>query len=64
MDDKGFILCSQCVNKIYHDTDEKGRKRYYCSKVDGIIRNGLVFNTTDASACVKWRIFKGKVEAD
>jgi Ethanolamine utilization protein EutJ (predicted chaperonin) len=64
MDNKGFILCSQCVNKIYHDTDEKGRKRYYCSKVDGIVRDGLVFDTTDASACVKRGIFKCNVDED
>lgn len=64
MDNKGFILCSQCVNKIYHDTDEKGRKRYYCSKVDGIVRDGLVFDTTDASACVKRGIFKCNVDKD
>ena len=56
----GFVVCAECINKTFYDIDEKGRRRYYCSKVDGIIRNGLVFESTDASACVKWGIFKNK----
>ncbi len=60
MNSQEFVVCAECINKIYYDTDTKGRKRYYCAKVDGIIRYGLVFDTTNASACVKWGIFKGK----
>lgn len=57
---QGFIVCAECINKIYYDTDTKGRKKYYCEKVDGIIREGLVLDTTNTSVCVKWGIYKGK----
>ena len=60
MSSQGFVVCAECINKIYYDTEKSGRKSYYCAKVDGIIRDGLVFDTTDASACVKWGIFKDK----
>lgn len=39
--------------------DDLGRKIYYCSKVDGIVRQGLVLDSTDASACIKWGLFNG-----
>ena len=60
MGNPGFVVCAECINKTFYDIDGQGRRRYYCPKVDGIIRNGLVFDSTDASACVKWKIFRSK----
>lgn len=60
MENQGFIVCAECINKTFFDTDENGRKRYYCSKVERIVKDGLVFDSTDASACVKWGIFRRK----
>lgn len=59
MNKLGVITCAECVNKTFHGFDYLGRKRYYCSKVDGIVRQGLVLDTTDASACIKWGLFNG-----
>lgn len=58
MDNNGLKMCIDCVNKKFVNIDADGRKKYYCSQVDGI-RNSIVYDSTDASACVKWGIFKG-----
>lgn len=58
MDTTIFKMCVDCVNKQFVGIDAGGRKRYYCSLVDGIVRKGIVYDSTDASACIKWGIFK------
>lgn len=58
MKESGFLMCAECINKKFHDIDKFGRRRYYYSKIDGIIRDGLVLDSTDASACVKWGLFQ------
>ncbi len=55
-----FKMCADCVNKRFIGTEPDGRKIYYCSLVDGIIRKGLVYDSTDASVCIKWGIFKDR----
>lgn len=60
MNADGLKMCIDCVNKQFVSIDADGRKRYYCSKVDGIVRNGIVFDSTDASACIRWGKFKDK----
>ena len=58
MYNNSFKMCVDCSNKRLIDVDEKGRNRYYCALVDGIIRKGIVYDSTDASACIKWKLFK------
>lgn len=58
MDKNSLKMCADCINKQFVDIDANGRKRYYCAKVDGIVRNGIVLDSTDASACIKWGIFR------
>lgn len=41
MYNNSFKMCVDCSNKRFIDVDEKGRNRYYCALVDGIIRKGL-----------------------
>ena len=54
----GFKMCADCINKRFLDFDNDGRTRYYCALVDGIVRKGIVYDSTDASACIKWNLFK------
>ncbi|ANU62488.1 hypothetical protein [Muribaculum intestinale] len=58
MDNSGFKMCADCVNKQFVDFDADGRAMYYCALVDGIVRKGIVYDSTDASACIKWNLFK------
>lgn len=58
MNTKGFKMCAECTNKQFIDVDEEGRDRYYCALVDGIVRKGIVYDSTDASACIKWNLFR------
>ncbi|MBP3287651.1 MAG: hypothetical protein J6L79_00275 [Muribaculaceae bacterium] len=58
MNTKGFRMCAECANKQFVDVDDEGRVRYYCPLVDGIVRKGIVYDSTDASACIKWNVFK------
>lgn len=58
MNAKGFKMCVDCVNKQFIDFDTNGRARYYCTLVDGIVRKGIVYDSTDATACVKSEMFK------
>ena len=58
MNTKGFKMCAECTNKQFVDVDDEGRALYYCAWVDGIVRKGIVYDTTDASACIKWGLFK------
>lgn len=51
-------MCVDCINKRYVGIDADERKRYHCPLVDGIVRKGIVYDSTDASACIKWGIFK------
>lgn len=57
MDTNGFRTCADCINKRFLCFDKDGRKKYYCKLVDGIVRGGIVFDTTDASACIKWGLY-------
>ena len=58
MDNSGFKMCADCVNKQFVDFDADGRAMYYCALADGIVRKGIVYDSTDASACIKWNLFK------
>jgi hypothetical protein len=58
MNNNGFKMCADCTNKRFIDIDAQGRNRYYCPSIDGIIRNGIVYDTTNATACIKWGLFK------
>lgn len=58
MNTVGFKMCVDCINKQFIDFDTDGRATYYCSLVDGIVRKGIVYDSTDASACVNWDLFK------
>lgn len=58
MSNNGLRMCVDCTNKQFVCVDAYGRKKYYCPLVDGIVRNGIVYDSTDASACIKWGIFK------
>lgn len=49
----GLITCAACSNKSLIGIDSDGTKKYYCSIVDGFVKNGIVYDTTDASTCVK-----------
>lgn len=51
-------MCAECTNKQFVDVDDEGRALYYCALVDGIVRKGIVYDSTDASACIKWNLFK------
>lgn len=58
MNNDGFKMCADCTNKQFMDFDSDGSARYYCSFVDGIVRKGIVYDSTDASACIKGDLFK------
>lgn len=58
MNSTGFKMCANCSNKRFLDSDNDGRTRYYCALVDGFVRKGIVYDSTDASACIKWNLFK------
>lgn len=58
MNTTGFKMCAECTNKQFVDVDDEGRALYYCALVDGIVRKGIVYDSTDASACIKWNLFK------
>lgn len=58
MDNNGFKMCAGCANKQFIDFDTYGRARYYCSCVDGIVYKGIVYDSTDASACIKKDLFR------
>jgi hypothetical protein len=58
MNTQGFKMCDECTNKQFLDLDADGRARYYCNLVDGIVRKGIVYDSTDASACIKCDLFK------
>lgn len=51
-------MCVDCANKQFIDSNINGRAVYYCALVDGIVRKGIVYDSTDASACIKWYLFK------
>ena len=53
----GFITCAACSNKSLIGIDTDGTNKYYCSIVGKIVRNGIVYDTTDASACIKNGLF-------
>lgn len=54
----GFKMCIDCVNKQFIDFDSDGRARYYCALVDGIVLKGIVYDSTDATDCIKYGVFK------
>ena len=57
MDDNSFKMCADCTNKRSIDVDGKGRERYYCALVDGKIPKGIVYDSTDASECIRLGLF-------
>lgn len=57
MSAQDFKMCADCTNKQFIDFDTDGRARYYCNLVDGIVRKGIVYDSTDASTCIKWDLF-------
>lgn len=58
MDNNGFKMCVDCANKQFVDLDTDGRAMYYCAIVDGIVSNGIVYDSTDATDCIKCGLFK------
>lgn len=57
MEEKGLIMCATCNNKSFISVDNDGTRKYYCSIVDGIVRNGIVYDTTDASDCINEGVY-------
>ena len=51
-----LITCASCLNKVSKDNLNKGD--FYCSLVKDVIPDGIVNYTTDASECIKKRLFK------
>lgn len=58
MNTNSFKMCVDCANKQFVDIDIEGRARYYCALVDGIVNKGIVYDSTDAAACIKGDLFK------
>lgn len=58
MIDNRFITCAGCNNKSYVGLDCDGNKIYHCDLVEGIVKDGIVFDTTDASDCLKYDLYK------
>ncbi len=52
MGTNGLIFCAECGNKHFVGIDDEGRIMYYCKSIAGVVKYGIVYNTTDASACL------------
>ena len=50
----GFIMCCNCRNKVKREGLSKGQ--YYCPYAP--IKDGKVYDTTDASECVANNIYE------
>ena len=53
-----FKMCADCVNKQFVNSDTNGRAIYYCALVDGIVHKGIVYDSTDATVCIKEDLFR------
>lgn len=60
MGTNGLIFCAECGNKHFVGIDDEGRIMYYCKPIDGVVKDGIVYNTTDASACLELDLYKPK----
>lgn len=49
--DGSLLMCGGCSRKVKKENIVYGE--YYCKLIDGIIPNGIVASTTDATECVK-----------
>lgn len=58
MNTKGFKMCADCTNKQFINFDTDGRAIYYCALVDRIVLKGIVYDSTDATDCIKYGVFK------
>lgn len=58
MDNNGFKMCAGCANKYFIDFDTDGRAIYYCALVNGIVPKGIVYDSMDATDCIKYGLFK------
>lgn len=58
METCGFQMCAGCSNKQIIGYENDGHKKYHCSFVDGVVKDGIVYDDTDASACVRDLLYR------